>query len=629
MKRVRRVAELAMPSIKRGGGLKNTIKKAAQLYRREGLEGIKRGFRIVATTVQTIPTLDSGGSDKNDYAEWIRHYDTLTDESRVTMRKRIEGFTHQPRISVVMPTYNPNTVWLIEAIESVRKQIYQHWELCIADDASTDKAIRPILERYAREDSRIKIVFREKNGHISAASNSALEIATGEWIALLDHDDLLSEHALFWVADSINSHPQSRLIYSDEDKVDERGNRSMPFFKPSWSPHLMISQAYLGHLVCYQKTLIETVGGFNTELNGAQDYGLALACVINIEATQVQHIPRILYHWRMHAASTAQSGNAKPYAHEAGRKAVEMYIQNNFPGLEMRAVDGDHLFTYKAEFELPANLLVSIIIPTKDGLDYLKPCVDSIFDRSTWQNVEVLILDNGSEKLETIQYLKELQQREPRVRIIPAPIPFNWSKLNNIGANYANGNVLIFLNNDTKVISPTWIDSMAGYARLPNVGTVGALLLFEDGSIQHSGVVVGMGGWADHVFRTTAAQHTGGGPFVSPVLTRNVLAVTGACVAISRERFDHLGGFDESFIICGSDVELGLRAHQRGFFNVMCAEAKLFHYESKTRSPHVPPEDFIQSVIKYAPYRQEKTDPYYNQNLAMTTTLPTLKWNKS
>ncbi|WP_428946834.1 glycosyltransferase [Acidithiobacillus ferrooxidans] len=624
IKRIRRAAELSLPAIKRSGGLKNMFRKAAQLYRREGFEGIKRGFRIVATTGQNISTPDSGEWDKNDYAEWIRRHDTLTDESRASMRKRIEDFTYKPRISVVMPTYNPNTVWLIKAIESVRKQIYQHWELCIADDASTDKAIRLILERYAREDFRIKIIFREKNGHISAASNSALEIADGEWIALLDHDDLLSEHALFWVADTINSYPQSRLIYSDEDKLDERGNRSMPFFKPDWSPHLAISQAYLGHLVCYQKTLIETVGGFNAELNGAQDYGLALACVTNIETTQIQHIPRILYHWRMHAASTAQSGNAKPYAHEAGRKAVEMYIQNNFPGLGMRAVDGDYLFTYKAEFSLPANLLVSIIIPTKDGLDYLRPCVESIFDRSTWQNVEVLILDNGSEKTETFQYLKELQQREPRVRVIPAPIPFNWSKLNNIGVKYATGDVLIFLNNDTQVITHAWIESMAGYARLPNVGTVGALLLFEDGSIQHSGVVVGMGGWADHVFRTMPAQHIGG-PFVSPVLTRNVLAVTGACLAISREKFNDLGGVDESFIICGSDVELGLRAHKHGLFNVMCAEAKLIHYESKTRTPHVPQEDFIESSEKYAPYRQEKTDPFYNQNLSLRSTTPSIQ----
>jgi glycosyltransferase involved in cell wall biosynthesis len=629
LKRFRRVVELAMPAIKRGGGLKNTFKKSVQLYRREGMEGIKRGFRIVAIAGQNILTPASGECVKNDYAKWMRRYDTLTDESRATMRKRIESFSHQPRISVVMPTYNPNTVWLIEAIESVRKQIYHHWELCIADDASTDKVIRPILERYAREDSRIKIVFREKNGHISAASNSALEIATGEWIALLDHDDLLSEHALFWVAETINRHPNARMIYSDEDKIDEHSNHSLPFFKPDWSPHLMLSQAYLGHLVCYQKTLIDFAGGFDPDLNGAQDYGLALACATLIAATQIKHIPRVLYHWRMHAESTAQASHAKPYAHEAGRKAVEKYIHKTYSGLGMRAVDGDHLFTYKSEFELPSDFKVSIIIPTKDGLEYLKPCIDSIFDYSTWKNVEIIILDNGSEKTETTQYLRDLQEKQPCVQVVPAPIPFNWSKLNNIGAKYATGQVLVFMNNDTQVISSSWIESMAGYARLPNIGTVGALLLFEDGSIQHSGVVVGMSGWADHIFRTTAAQHTGGGPFVSPVLTRNVLAVTGACVAISRERFDHLGGFDESFTICGSDVELGLRAHQRGFFNVMCAEAKLFHYESKTRSPHVPLKDFIQSEVKYAPYRQEKTDPYYNPNLSMLTTSPSLKWSKS
>jgi len=628
LKRIRSVFESKGPGIKRSGVFKNALKKIVHISQNEDLESIQYNLNLPEQNTQNTSVSNITEANDIDYAEWLIHNDTLTDESRTAMRARIEEFTHQPLISVVMPVYNSNHVWLIESIESVRKQIYPNWELCIADDNSTDNGIRTILEGYAKNDSRIKVVFREKNGHISEASNSALEISSGEWIALLDHDDLLAEHALFWVAETINSYPQARLIYSDEDRVDEIGSRSTPFFKPCWSPHLMLSQAYLGHLVCYQKSLIEIVGGFDGELNGSQDYALALACIANIEPSQVQHIPRILYHWRNHVSSTSQNPSAKPYAHKAGLKAVESHIKDSYSGLGIRAVDGDFLFTYKLEFELPSDLLVSIIIPTKDGLDYLKPCIDSIFHLSTWENLEVLILDNGSEKLETIQYLKELQQREPRVRIISAPIPFNWSKLNNIGASHALGSILIFLNNDTQVISPSWIESMSGFARMPNVGTVGALLLFEDGTIQHSGVVVGMGGWADHVFRTRSANHITG-PFVSPIITRNVLAVTGACVAISRERFDDLGGFDESFIICGSDVELGLRAHQRGFFNVMCAEAKLFHYESKTRSSYIPPEDFIQSELKYAPYRQEKTDPYYNPNLSMESTLPSLKSDKS
>lgn len=598
-------------SVSRSGGLLKAVCKTFVVLKREGFKG------IAARLGNPI--------DNNNYQKWILLYDTISDKTRASMRQKVEHMAHKPLISVVMPTYNPKPEWVIEAIESVRKQIYPHWELCIADDASTDKSIRPILERYAKVDSRIKVVFREQNGHISAASNSALEIAEGEWVALLDHDDILSEKALLLVAETTNQHPDAKLIYSDEDKIDEKGNRSMPFFKPDWSPHLMLSQAYLGHLVCYKKTLIDAVGKFDTELNGAQDYGLALSCIAHIEASQVKHIPSILYHWRIHSESTAQHGLAKPYAHTAGRKAVEMYIKNKYSEFGMLTTDGEYLFTYSAKFEHPTNPLVSIIIPTRDGLTYLKPCIDSIFERSSWKNLEVLIIDNGSEKTETLEYLKEIVLKETRIRVINVPIPFNWSKLNNIGVQHALGSMFIFLNNDTQVITPSWIELMIGYAGLPDVGTVGALLFFEDGSIQHSGVVVGMGGWADHVFRTMTPKHTGVGPFLSPVITRNVLAVTGACVAISRERFDYLGGFDESFLICGSDVELSLRAHKLGFFNVMCAEAKLFHYESKTRTPDVPSEDFKQSAEKYAPYREDQVDPYYNPNLSLSATTPSIK----
>ena len=592
------------------------VKKLFRIIRAEGLEGVCCRIKKYKSPI--------GSSESKTYKKWVAKYDTLNDKSRKKLNDSLIFFSKTPLISIVMPTYNTAADYLIDTIESVRKQIYPKWELCIADDGSTCEDTKLILENYARIDSRIKVIFRKENGHISQASNTALTMANGEWVAFLDHDDLLSEHALFWIVDKINSHSNARMIYSDEDKIDGYGVRVLPFFKPDWSPHLMFSQAYLGHLICYERELLDLVGLFDIDINGAQDYGLAMKCSAYIEANQIQHIPRILYHWRIHPNSTSQNAESKPYANEAGREALNRHIKKIYPSLDVRAINGEDMFTYRVLFTPNAELKVSIIIPTRDGLNLLKPCIESIINKSTWHNFEIVILDNGSEKPETIEYLRTLRRINPCVHVVEVPIPFNWSKLNNIGVQYASGDVFIFLNNDTQVITPSWIESIAGYAMLPEVGTVGALLLFDDLTIQHSGVIVGMGGWADHIFRTMPAKHSGGGPFVSPTLTRNVLAVTGACLAISRQKFNLLGGFDESFIVCGSDVELGLRAHRIGLFNVFCAEARLFHYESKTRSPFVPTEDFIQSDIKYAPYRNDKTDPYFNPNLSLKNTNPSL-----
>lgn len=595
--------------VRKTGGIIRAMYKLVTVLKHEGVSGI--GARLI------------NQKQSSNYTKWVSRNDLSTEELKNTINKTIVNFKDTPLISVIMPTYNPKPEWLIESIASVQNQIYTHWELCIADDASTNPAIQQILERFARDDNRIKVVFRNQNGHISAASNSALDLATGEWVALLDHDDLLSDQALFWIVDSINKKPNATVIYSDEDKITEKGQRIFPFFKPDWSPHLALSQAYIGHFACLNSSLIREIGGFDIQLNGAQDYDLWLRAAL--VASEIAHIPRILYHWRMHESSTALSSDSKPYAHEAGKTAVQRYINSRYPHINTKVIDGDHLFTYKAEFELPSDTLVSIIIPTRDKIDLLQPCIDSILAISTWSAFEIIVIDNGSTDPETIEYLKRAPAQDSRIRVIQANVPFNWSHINNIGANAAKGDVLIFLNNDTEIISSNWIESLSGYALLPDVGLVGALLLFEDGSIQHTGVVVGMGGWADHVYRLQAPVHSGGGPFVSPVLTRNVLAVTGACMAIARTKFDMLGRFDEDFIVCGSDVELCLRAHNKGFYNVVCTEARLTHLESKTRSSHVPENDFAQSILKYSPYRIEKVDPFFNPNLSLNTTRPQIE----
>ena len=622
MTRVRRIVELTKPAIARGGGLKRTLNKAILIYRCEGLEGIRRRIRIVATLQAIRPARRSGECDRNDYAEWIRRYDTLTNEARGVMRTRIDGFSRKPLISVVMPTYNSKPAWLIEAIESVRNQIYPHWELCIADDASTDKAIRPILEKYANDDARIKLVFRGQNGGISAASNSALELATGEWVVLLDHDDQLHPCALYRFNEAIEEEPDTDILYADEDHLDELGQRCRPFFKPDWSPALLWSQNYCGHPLCFRLELAKRVGGFREGYEGSQDHDLLLR--LSIAARRTKHIAAVLYHWREHSQSTALLYTAKPHAHAAGVRAVEDHLRARYGDSLMRVDDGPSRFTYAPRFFLATSAFVSIIIPIRDKYELLRDCIASILSLSTWRQFEIVVIDNGSQEAETRQYLDTLVRDNGQVRVISMPTSFNWSVLNNTGVAHAKGDIFIFLNNDTEVITPDWIEQLSATASLPDVGLVGPLLLYPDNSIQHAGVVVGMNGWADHVFKGEATKHKHG-PFVSPLVCRNVMSVTGACMAIHRSKFKRLGGFDETFIICGSDVELGIRAHGVALQNVYRADVVLRHYESKTRGHDIPASDFEQSMMKYAPYRTEKTDPFFNPNLSLMFTKPALK----
>lgn len=613
--RLRRLTGVARKPLKDMGAM-GVARKVVHVARTEGLPGLKRRLQ---------PVLEQSGmshGSTDDYSAWIQRHDVLTEAERHSMFERINAVMEPPLVSVVIPTYNPNPDWLCEAIESVIGQSYDNWELCIADDASSDPQIRTILQNYASSNPRIKVVFRAENGHISAASNSALDIATGDWVALLDHDDLLAKHALLWVVHALAENPTAGMIYSDEDKIDASGRRQCPFFKPDWSPHLALSQAYVGHLCCIRRDLLTKVGGFSVGMEGAQDYALWLSVAAQKEP--IIHVPKVLYHWRMHAGSTAAHSAAKPYAHDAGRLAVQRFVENYYPQANIQMAEREDLFTYKAVFKQPQDVLISIIIPTRDRVDLLGMCIDSILGVSTWQNLEIIVIDNGSVEAESHAYFTEITRRDARVTVKRIDEPFNWSRLNNIGAELAKGDLFVFLNNDTVVIAPDWLQSLAGYAFLPDVGLVGGLLLFEDGTIQHAGVVVGMGGWADHVYRTSPNAHDPSSPFVSPVLTRNVLSVTGACTAITRAKFEELGRYDEAFIICGSDVELGLRAWKNGYYNVQCGEVKLYHYESKTRSPHVPEGDFEQSVLKYAPYQREKVDPFYNPNLSLQHCKPGL-----
>lgn len=626
MKRVRRVAQSAMPAIKRSGGLKNMLKKAVRLYRREGLAGIRHGLRIVATSNQINPVPGFGEYDRNDYAEWLRRYDTLTNESRTTMRTRIDTFTHKPLISVVLPVYNAKPEWLIEAIESVRKQIYTYWELCIADDASTDKAIRPILERYAREDSRIKLVFREQNGHISAASNSALALATGVWVALLDHDDLFSEHALFHVAEAINQNPDVRLIYSDEDKINEAGTRSSPYFKCDWSVDLFYSQNMFSHLGIYRRDMLVDIGGFREGLEGAQDYDLVLRCIERIEPNQIYHIPRVLYHWRIHAASTAKSVGTKPYAMIAGERALNEHLQRQKINAKAAFVGNG----FRVRYALPdIPPLVSLIIPTRNGLQLIRQCVESIIKKTVYTNYEILIVDNGSNDPATLLYLDALQV-DARIRVVRDDRPFNYSMLNNTAVKLARGEVVGLLNNDLEVISPEWLSEMVSIALQPGVGAVGARLWYPNNKLQHGGVILGMGGVAGHSHKHLHRDSYG--YFGRASLMQSFSAVTAACLVIRKTIYEQVGGLNETDLqVAFNDVDFCLRVREAGYRNVWTPYAELYHHESATRGSEDTPEKQAR-FAKEVQYMMQHwgdailNDPVYSPNLTLDHDDFSLAW---
>lgn len=607
-----------------GGGSIKSIRKALRVFSREGWTGVKNRIlyvggdrsRIAATLIRPSPL--SGAFDRDDYAEWIRRYDTLADESRATMRARIDGFAHKPLISVVMPTYNPKPEWLSEAIESVRKQIYPHWELCIADDASTDKAVRPILERYTKEDSRIKVVFRERNGHISAASNSALKLATGEWVALLDHDDLLSEHALFWVADAIVTNPDAGLIYSDEDKIDQSGRRYDPYFKPDWNPDLFLSQNMISHLGAYRTDLVRKLGGFREGYEGAQDYDLALRCTEQLAPQQIVHIPRVLYHWRSYPGSTAQAGSEKRYALLAGARALNDHFVRTQVSAKAELLD---FGMYRARYAIPSSApSVSLIIPTRNGLSLIKQCIESIFAKTTYKNYEILVVDNNSDDPDTLDYFASLAE-DNRIRILRDERPFNYAALNNAAVQQARGEYLGLINNDIEVISPEWLDQMMGLAIQPGVGAVGARLWYPNDTLQHGGVITGLGGVAGHSHKHL--NRSAPGFFNRAQLIQTLSVVTAACLVVKKSIFQEVGGLDEANLkVAFNDVDFCLRVREAGYRNVWTPYAELYHHESATRGSEDTPEKqlrFRDEVL----YMQKRwgnllmNDPAYSPNLTL------------
>ncbi len=553
--------------------------------------------------------------DAQDYARWLRLYDAPASMGDAPPDA---GPGESPLVSIVMPVYNPPARWLQRCIESVQQQSYPNWQLCIADDASTQPAVRRVLERFAAQDPRVQVVYRTRNGHISEASNSALALATGPYVALLDHDDELHPRALAEVVAAIRRHPEWRMIYSDEDKIDEVGRRFEPYFKPDWNYDLLLSQNYFSHLGVFSADLVREVGGFRKGYEGSQDHDLALRCIERIDPRkELGHIPRVLYHWRSIPGSTAAGVGEKSYAVDAGVRAITDHLARISRKAEVTPTEWGQ---YRVRYALPARPpKVSLIIPTRDKVDLLRACVGSILERTSYPDFEILVMDNQSQEQATLDYFSELA-RDSRIRVIAYDEPFNYSAINNAGVRQARGTVIGLINNDLEVIAPGWLEEMVSQALRPEVGAVGALLYYPDDKIQHAGVVVGVHGVACHPYAGKPRGHFG--QCARGRLVQSLSAVTAACLVVRREVFEQVSGLDESLKVAFNDVDFCLRVRDAGYTNVWTPFAELYHHESASRGLEDNPEKLARfhSEVRFMLSRWGEAlqrDSAYNPNLTL------------
>jgi len=518
------------------------------------------------------------------------------------------GPSDGPRFSVLTPVFNPDARFLESCIRSVRAQTYPGWELVLVD-ASDAPHVRPVCHRFVLLDARIQVVEDVPNDGIASNTNVAAHRATGEWLVFLDHDDELAPHALAALATAVVAHPEADLFYSDEDKLDDEGRRGEPFFKPDWSPDLLRTVNYLGHLVAVRASLFHELGGIRLGFEGAQDYDFALRATEAARA--VVHVPDVLYSWRQHGGSTATDVRIKPDAHTAGRRALQDFASRALPGAWVDLGPGptSHRLRYPLRQEL-----VSIIVPFRDEPDVTDACLAAIARCRLDLAFEVLLVSNRSRDAKTFEMMEAWKERWDWIRVLEYDQLFNFQALNNFAVAHAAGPLLVFLNNDTEPLHKGWLEAMAEHAQRPEVGGVGARLFYADGRVQHAGVAVGLGGFADHPWGGLHPDAwTPAGP---SYWTRDFLAVTAACLMVERDKFERVGSFDERFLVCGGDVDLGLRLRDAGYWNVMTPFARLLHHESVTRDRRPPECDSRESLRAYARYLADG-DPFYNPNLTL------------
>jgi O-antigen biosynthesis protein len=562
----------------------------------------------VVNKTKTVILIDHEKGFSSEYGRWIHEFERPDDE---LIQLKLPTLQTQPLISVVMPVYNTNPSELIAAIQSVVDQSYSNWELCIADDASSVPEVKEILNRFAGNDTRIKIVFHNEQGGISRNCNRALETASGDYLCFLDHDDTLAPHALAYVCETLDRSPDADLIYSDEDKIDQQGNRFDPFFKPDWSPDLLLSENYISHLLILRSDLVRNVGLFCPECDGSQDYDLVLRATQ--QASRIEHIPKVLYHWRAGIASTATALEHKEYALSAARQALDRYC--NRVGRDMTVEPGRVIGRWRVRYPIPERTRVSIIIAAGGRANVLRTNLENLFKKTTYGDYEVVVIDNSKQKaIENL--VDDFKGGSRQLRYIDwRNQPFNYSVINNTAAGRCDSPILLFLNDDTSVIAPDWLDSMVELVIRPEVGAVGAKLLYPDKRIQHAGVVLGMYDNCGHAFKglDSEKQHY----FDFPDVIRNVSAVTGACLMTKSDVFWEAGGFDETeFAVAFNDVDLCLKIGALGYRVLYTPHALLHHYEafSKTSKDLIPhPEEVSRMRLKWGAIIAR--DPYYSPNL--------------
>lgn len=551
------------------------------------------------------------------YQKWIRHH--LPDRNELEKQKKT-SFGYRPKISFVVPLYKTPEKYLRRLTESFQEQTYSNWELCFSDGSGAQSPLTELLKELTAKDNRIKYVSHEESLQISENTNSAIEIATGDFIAFADHDDELTPNALFECVKAINEKPQTLVIYTDEDKMSMDGHKFFqPHFKPDYNPDLLCTVNYICHLFVVSRKVIEKVGGLRSEFDGAQDYDFVLRCVEAVKDEEICHIPKILYHWRCHEDSTAENPESKLYAFEAGRRAVQAHYERT--GIHAEVFKGEYLGLYRTKFIRDHDPLISIIIPNKDHIDDLKRCMESIEQKSTYKNYEYIIVENNSTDSATFEYYKKLEAENPKVHMVYWDGVFNYSAINNYGASFAKGEYLLLLNNDTEIINPDCLEELLGYCMRKDVGAVGARLYYEDDTIQHAGVVIGFGGIAGHCFVQQKRGTTGYCHRI--ICAQDYSAVTAACMMVKKSAFDAVGGLSEELAVAFNDIDFCMKLRKAEYLIVYNPYAELYHYESKSRGLEDTPEKVarfnkeIATFEKKWPEILENGDPYYNPNLTL------------
>ena len=554
------------------------------------------------------------------YGPWDQAY--VPDQETLEAQKK-HKFDYRPLISIAVPAYQTPVEFLKQMIESLISQTYPEWELCIANASPDNEEMQRVLADYSAKDSRVRFCNLKENLGIAENTNRAFSMAKGEFMGLLDHDDLLAPNALYEIVQALQDHPQADALYTDEDKVTtELDEHFQPHLKPDFNLDLLRSNNYICHFFVVRRSIVEKAGGFRKEFDGAQDYDFIFRCTEN--AREVLHVPEILYHWRTHKASTADNPASKMYAFEAGKRAIEANLERTeTKGVVSHTQD---LGFYRVKYPVQGKPLVSVIIPNKDEKETLQTCMEMLNSNTSYQNFEIIIIENNSTTDEIFRYYKELS-KDPRIHLLRWGKEFNYSAINNFGVAHAKGEYLLFLNNDIKSINPDWMEELLGVCQRPEVGGVGAKLIYPDNTIQHAGCVVGMGGIAGHMFVDMPADRTG--YLHKASLLQDMSAVTAACLMMKKEVFEEAGGFTEELAVAFNDVDLCLKVRKNNHLIVYDPYAKLYHMESKTRGAEDSKEKVrrFQTEIEYMRCHWldilKNGDPYYNKNLSLT------KWNYS